>query len=357
MGIYLKNKNWHVDYYLRGKRKRKKVGPSKKLAEQILKDIQVKIVKAEFLDIHEDKKTLFEDYAQEYLCFSKANKAFSTFDRGDKLSIKKLSGFFAGRFLYEITPQMIEKYKVARLEEVGPASVNRELACLKHMFTKAIDWEYLKRNPVKGIKMLKEPPGRLRYLEPNEIEVLLSKCSDHLQPIVITAVNTGMRKSEILNLKWTDLDLKNRKIIIRNSKNNTSRIIPINQTLYDVFLHLKEVSRNDYVFVDTDGHHLGDIKKGFTAALRRAMIQDFRFHDLRHTFGSHLVMQGVDLRTIQQILGHKDIKMTMRYSHLSPAHVQEAVTKLDNLWSLYGHQGKLPKSKISTTALLSNVRP
>ena len=357
MGIYLKNKQWYVDYYLRGKRKRKKVGPSKKLAGQVLKDIQVKIAKKEFLDIDEEKKILFEDYGQEYLSFSKANKASSTYERSDKLSVMKLCRVFAGRFLYELNPQMIEKYKATRLEKVSPATVNRELACLKHMYTKAIEWGYLKRTPTKGIKQLKEPPGRLRYLEPDEIEALINECAEHLQPIVITAVNTGMRKGEILNLKWSDIDLQNRRILIRKSKNNTSRIIPINQTLYEVFHTIKKVSKNDYVYVDTNGHPFGDNKTGFMAAIRRAKIQNFRFHDLRHTFASHLVMQGVDLRTVQQIMGHKDIKMTMRYSHLSPSHVQEAVTKLDTLWSLYGHQAKLPKNKTNVTNVLSTTRP
>ena len=102
--------------------------------------------------------------------------------------------------------------------------------------------------------------------------------------------------------------------------------------------------------LDTGMGTRGDIKKGFASALRRAGIENFRFHDLRHTFGSHLIMQGVDLRTVQQVMGHKEIKMTMRYSHLSPGHVQEAMEKLDHAWTLFGHQAK----KEETVKVLTN---
>jgi len=140
------------------------------------------------------------------------------------------------------------------------------------------------------------------------------------------------------------VDLKNRKIIVINAKNNESRVIPINQTLYRELLTLSQKPNGEYVFSDRNGRAYRDIKKGFSVALNRTGIKDFRFHDLRHTFGSHLVMQGVDLRTVQQVMGHKDIKMTMRYSHLSPEHVQEAMERLDKLWTLYGHQNKSERS-------------
>jgi len=338
MGVFKKGKNWYIDYYIKGHRKRKKIGPSKKLAEQVLKDVQTKIAKKEYLGILEEKKILFEDFSEHYLEYSKANKSFSTYWRRDRFSVNNLLSAFKGKYLFEITPQMIEKYKASRLEKVEPATVNRELACLKHMYTKAIEWGYVRTNPVKAVKLLKEPPGRLRYLRPEEVGALTKACSDYMRPIVVMALNTGMRKSEILNLKWKDVDLKNRKITVINTKNNESRVIPINQTLFEELIPLSQKANGEYVFSDRNGHPFRDIKKGFTAALKRAGIENFRFHDLRHTFGSHLVMQGVDIKTVQQVMGHRQIKMTMRYSHLSPEYVQEAIGRLDNLWTLYGHQ-------------------
>ena len=338
MGIFLKDKNWYIDYYVKGQRKRKMIGPSKKLALQVLKDVQIKLAKGEYLGIYQEKKIPFNEYVKKYLVFSKANKAKLS-HRRDVVSTDHLIAFFKKRYIFEITPRLIEKYKIFRLEKVGPAAVNRELACLKHMYSKAIEWEYIKESPAKGIKLLKEPPGRLRYLSPEDVSSLLDSCLDHLRPIVLTALNTGMRRSEILKLRWADVDLSNRKIKVVNTKNNESRVIPINQTLYEEFLRLIKQVRGEYVFSDKNGRPYGDIKKSFASALKKAKIKDFRFHDLRHTFGSHLVMQGANLRTVQQILGHKDIKMTMRYAHLSPEYVQKAVEKLDSLWTLCGHQG------------------
>jgi integrase len=339
MGVFKKGDNWYIDYYVKGQRKRKRIGRSKKLALQVLQDVQLKIAKNEYLGIHAEKKVLLKEYVKQYLAFSEANKTKSSYTR-DTISTAHLVSFFKGKYLFEINSQMIEKYKIFRLEKVGPASINRELACLKHMYTKAIEWGYIKENPAKNVKLLKEPPGRLRYLSPEEVERLLDNCMDHLRPIVLTAVNTGMRKREVLNLKWADVDLNNRKITVVNTKNNESRVIPINKTLYNDFLKLVKKVKSEYVFTDIDGKPYGDIKKSFASAVKNAKIENFRFHDLRHTFGSHLVMQGVGLRTVQQILGHKEIKMTMRYSHLSPEYVQKAVEKLDALWTLYGHQGK-----------------
>lgn len=339
MGIFQKGDNWYIDYYVKGRRKRKKIGHSKKLALQVLKDVQLKIAKGEYLGVYDEKKILFDDYALEYLAYSKANKAWTSYRR-DQTNIACLMCFFKGKYLYELTPQLIEQYKAKRLESVSPASVNRELSCLKHMYTKAIEWGYVKINPAKGVKKLKEPPGRLRYLNSDEIRALITACSDHLRPIVVTALNTGMRKTEILRLRWAQVDLENRKITVINSKNNESRIIPINQTLFNELSNLSKKSKGEYLFSDGAGQPFSDIKRSFSTALRRAGIKDFRFHDLRHTFGSYLVMQGVDLRTVQQIMGHKDIKMTMRYSHLSPEHVQGAVEKLDRLWALFGHQAE-----------------
>lgn len=341
MGVYRKGKNWYIDYYLKGRRKRKMIGPSKKLAVQVLKDVQIKMVKKEYLGVFEEKRILFEDYARLYLAYAKANKSFSTSCR-DGFSVNNLLGSFKGKYLFDITREMIDKYKAKRLEKVGPASVNRELACLKHMYSKAIEWGYLKANPAKGVKRLKEPPGRLRYLRPEEVDALLKCCSENLRPLVITALNTGMRRGELLNLKWPQVDLENRKITVVDAKNNESRVIPMNQTLHRELLDLSRKVKGEYVFYSRYGRPFKEIKEGFTGGLKKAKIDDFRFHDLRHTFGSHLVMQGVNLRTVQQVMGHKDIKMTMRYSHLSPEYVQEAMERLDKVWTPYGHQEVVP---------------
>lgn len=330
MRIYQRNGKgvWYIDYSFNGRRVRRKVGTSKKMAQAVLKDIEVRIIKGDFLGVSGPKKLLFDKLCEEYLNFSKANKASSSYRR-DTISIKNLLRSFSIRLLSTITASDLEHYKINRIREVSAATVNRELSCIKHMLNKAVHWGYLSQNPLRDVKDFKEPPARVRYLTDVEIEILLNCCYGHIKSIVIVALTTGMRKGEILNLKWQDIDLRNRVITIRDTKNNESRTIHMNETLYEMLRSLGPEIGEQYVFVKEDGKPFGDIRTGFRAALRRAGIKNFRFHDLRHTFASKLVMNGVDIRTVQTLLGHKDITMTMRYSHLSNAHLREAVQKLE----------------------------
>lgn len=328
MRIYQRKSAWYLDYSHNGRRVRKRVGTSKKMAELALKEIELKIVKGEFLGIIEPKKILFDELCEEYLEFSKANKTRRSYLR-DKTSVKYLLRNFTGKATSSITAHDLEIYKNERKSKVKPASVNREISCIKHMFTKAVQWAYLKEHPFHSVKKFREPPGRVRYLTNDDIEKLLNCCAEHIRQIVIVALNTGMRRGEILNLRWTDIDMKNRTITIKKSKNNELRTIPINDTLYRTLKEIGPQLNNQYLFSNEDGKHFVTIKTGFRGALKRAGIKDFRFHDLRHTFASRLVMAGVDIRTVQELMGHKDIRMTMRYSHLSDAHLKEALKRLE----------------------------
>jgi len=334
MRIFKRGKTYYLDVTYKGKRTRKAVGRNKKVAELALKDIEVKIAKEEFLGIFEDKRISFLDFGRDYLNYSRSNKAKSSFER-DKSSVKHLTDFFGDVFLPDIKPEQIEHYKSFRREIVKPATVNRELACLSHMFTFAIKLGLVAHSPTEKMKKFKEPPGRLRFLSIEEIFGLVEASADHLKPIIITAVNTGMRKSEILNLNWNDVSFKNRSIIIRQSKNNEIRIIPINKMLFDSLFELYKNRIADRVFM-RNGKPVKDIRTAFSNALKRSGIKDFRFHDLRHTFASHLVMNGTNLRTVQQLLGHKDIQMTMRYAHLSKDFVQDAVDHLGDKFKRCG---------------------
>jgi integrase len=154
--------------------------------------------------------------------------------------------------------------------------------------------------------------------------------SKHLEAIIITALNTGMRKGEILSLKWENVDFKNSYITIERSKNGEIRRIPMNKQLTTILKNVRELKRStEYVF-SNNGKPCTDIKTGWWRALRDTEITNFRFHDLRHTFGSRLGMAGVDIKTIQELMGHMDIKMTMRYSHPTPEHKRKAVEILDS---------------------------
>jgi len=152
-----------------------------------------------------------------------------------------------------------------------------------------------------------------------------------------------MRKGEILSLKWTNVDFKNGVIIVEGTKNEEIRKIPMNQKLTEALEGGKKISRGEYVFSE-NGKPYGDVKRGWWSALKKAKIEEVRFHDLRHTFGSRLGMAGVDIRTIQELMGHKDIKMTMRYSHPTLEHKKNAVRVLDGVTTFFTTVDKNPDS-------------
>ena len=137
-----------------------------------------------------------------------------------------------------------------------------------------------------------------------------------------------MRKREILDLKWEDIDFHREIIFVKNTKNNEWREIPMNKVLVETLKNVKKHLDSDYVFCNIIGRPFGNVRKSFDSALRLSGIKDFLFHDLRHTFASHLVMSGADLITVKELLGHKSIRMTLRYAHLSPSHKRRAVEKM-----------------------------
>jgi integrase len=323
MGVYRRGKNWYIDFYTQGRRVREKVGPNKKLTEKVLNKVKTEVIENRYLDIRRKPKVKFDTLVEQYLQYAKANKR--SWNR-DEFSLKSLAQSFSGKYLYEINPYLIESYKTERRRLVSPATVNRELACLKHILTKAVEWEMIQANPAKKVRLFVENNKRIRYLTEEEIHRLYQNASGHLKPIIITALLTGMRRNEILKLKWEDIDFDHRIIFVRNTKNNEMREVPMNDALMVV---LKSFRFNSpYVFVREDGKPYISIRTGFESALRRAGISDFRFHDLRHTFASHLIMKGVDLMTVKEFLGHKTIDMTLRYAYLSPDHKRHAVETL-----------------------------
>jgi integrase len=213
-------------------------------------------------------------------------------------------------------------YKRCQLINRGlkPASVNKNLSIIKTMFRKAVDWSMVEEEVLKHTRRVKNLPEnnrRLRYLSQEECQELIGKCEPHLKPIVITALNTGMRKGEILSLGWDNVDLKHNFILLDKTKNGERREIPINDTLRGTLQAITRRLDVPYVFYDNaSGKPYQNVKRSFNTALRRAKIQDFHFHDLRHTFASHLVMAGVDLTTVSRLLGHKSLTMTLRYPTL-----------------------------------------
>lgn len=327
MRVYERDKRWYVDFSYNGKRYRKAAGKTKRDALLKLGEIQRRIESKDANSVPVTAPRTFAGYAEEYLEYSLTHKKHSSYLR-DVTSIRQLLNAFGVLNLSDITLRLIEQYQEIRARKVSPASVNRETQALKHMLRKATEWNYIQANPAQAAKKLREPAGRIRYLSLEERERLIKECSETLRDIVVTALETGMRKAEIEGLTWKDVDFERRTITLLRTKNNEIRTVPISNSLMPLLQRLHIERRGIHVFSKPDGTPYKSWRTAFETACRRAGIVDFLFHDLRHTFASYLVMASVDIRTVQELMGHRDIKMTMRYSHLSNAHLLEAINKV-----------------------------
>ncbi len=341
MGVKKVGDHYVMDYRYQGKRIRETVrlegiSPDKVTKRQA--EAAYDVIRADIATGRSDilaarKRVPFELAVEEFL--EKHSKPNKKSYRRDVVASKPLLKFFAGKYLSHINPTQFEEYRKHRLKTpsiygrpISKTTINRETAFLKTMLNYAIKRRWLNENPLKGFKLYKEKQGKMRILKKREFKKLYDAASDHLRPILVTAYCTGMRKNEILTLKWENVDMEKGFILVEETKNDENKIIPINKLLQETLNSVKYSSPKENVFT-FKGKPIQDTKTAFNAALRRSGIDKCVFHDLRHTFASNLVMNGVDIKTVQELLGHKSIMMTMRYSHPTPDHKKQAVNSLD----------------------------
>ncbi|MDA8238948.1 MAG: site-specific integrase [Nitrospiraceae bacterium] len=350
MGLYLRGKiYWFRIRTSEGRIQRSTGTANKRLAENIYSKAKTDIIEGRWFKEQETKDDPpFLELAEEYENWMQGRyrskfKIYIISQLKERFRDYSLS-MIGVRELEKLQSEKLKRGKQQKIVEGKlhnipnkPATINRFIAVIAHMFTKAADWKMIDRANIPKVKMLKENNKRLRYLSKEECSELIAACDPHLRPIVITALNTGMRRQEILGLRWdAHVDLKHGFILLSHTKNGERREIPINSTLRATLQSLPRRLDVQHVFFDpASGKPYQEVKKSFATALRRAKIQDFHFHDLRHTFASHLVMAGIDLVTVKELLGHADVKMTLRYAHLAPSHKVKAVEIYDRSMSGY----------------------
>jgi len=345
MGIYLRGKVWWVDYVYRGKRYRESTGTdNRKLAQRYYDKIKGEIAEGRlFRKLPGEKKTfreMMEKYLDEHVSKLKSRRAFTGYS-------KNLISFFGDYKVSEISPKLINEYKIKRLSDgIKPSSLNRELATMKKAFNLAMkEWEWVIENPAAKISLERENNKRDRWLTYEEEERLLKESPSDLKEIITLALNTGMRIGEILNLKWKGVDLFRKTITIFESKNNEKRTIPMNNIVFEMLKAKAKVRsiNNDIVFSSNVGTLKDErnVRRKFELAVKRAGIEDFRFHDLRHTFATRLVQEGCDFYKVQRLLGHKTPLMTQRYAHHYPESLRDAVNILSkHVTNLSQSEGK-----------------
>jgi len=266
--------------------------------------------------------------AERYLKYQKAQLTSKrSYEREEGIVENHLKPFFEGKKVTEIRKVDVQDFITKRALKASKATVRKEYRCLSHMLSLAVDWEILPSNPAYRIKTAKPPAGRVRYLQPGEVKALLFACPVWLRPIVGIAVSTGMRRGEILGLRHLDADLDGGRVLLPQTKNNDSRVVYLNQAAK---LALGSAMKQDgpshaLIFDGVCADYVGQC---FRKAVKDTGIVDFTFHDLRHTFASWLVMSNANLRTVADQLGHRDVRMTMRYAHLSASHRANASINL-----------------------------
>ncbi len=218
----------------------------------------------------------------------------------------------------------------------SPATANRYLAALSHALTIAVkEWGWLDDFPMRKVRKLREPRGRVRFLSDDERPRLLEACQAHssaLYSIVVLALSTGARQGEILNLTWRDIDLARGMIILEQTKNNERRSIPLQGLALELVKDMSKVKRidTDLLFPSRkDPSKPLNVHSIWRATVKRAGIEAFRFHDLRHSCASYLAMNGASLAEIADVLGHKTLQMVKRYSHMSEQHTMGVVARMN----------------------------
>ena len=288
-------------------------------------------------------KKLFSEFVDEnFLPWSRANKRSHREDAQRSVTLK---AFFGEKHLRDIKPMMIETFKRDRLatptkhdkeDRPGPrtpASVNRDLACLSKILSMAFDNELIDSNPMRRVRMLKESPSRERFITAEEEKRLFAHLTgrrDHIRSVVTIALNTGMRRGEILGLQWEHVNFLARTIFIAKSKTGRTRTIPMNDIVFKELMKLKQdAGPKELVFSNArTGVNIDSIKTGWRNACAAAGLVDLRFHDTRHTFATRLRANGVHEWDIRDLLGHTTTRMTSVYTHQTPANLRQAVTTL-----------------------------
>lgn len=335
MGLRRRGKYWHVDFFdKRGDRVRKSTGKTTRhQAEVVFADMVVRNGNGKTTDTFYAEQKTFDEMMSRYFEKVEGEKG-STYER--KISAyKNLRKFYTGQKLYEVTTDSVEDYvRLRRTQKAADSTILNEIRLLGHAFN-TVRW--VKENPVKHAKHRLKARSVERWLTDKEEETLISACEDklsnQLQDIVLLDLNTGLSQEEIVNLQWKQIDFSRRTLIVKRSKTERTRTIPLNGKAMEILTRRNKVrTLSGYIFFNGAGNKVdtGKLKKAFGKAVKESGIEHCRFHDLRHTFATRLVQTGVELYIVSKLLGHKSITTTQRYAHHYPESLRKGVEVLDS---------------------------
>ncbi len=300
-------------------------------AQALLEQRRVEGRKGPLLPIRLHNQTTFADLCDKYEKTVVNLKSYQTERRYRIARVKKALGAWP---LQRFTADIVEEFRAKRRVTVKPATANRELALIKRMIRKARSWKMIhadQADDIRSIELEKENNGGLRWLKPHEVTLLLEHCKDPLKSIVVVAVNTGMRYSELLGMTWPQVDFDSGFINLPDTKNGEERNVPMNSVVQETIKRLPKLG--PYVFSRYGGKPIRDIRKALKRAVESAGLAPLTFHAFRHTFCSAIVKTGTPLPVIQKITGHKTLKMLLRYTHIADEERRQAVEGLYGAFS------------------------
>ena len=316
-------------------------GEAKSWAGEIEREMRM----GRYQDVRPAEKILFGDALERYLKHVSTAKRINS-ERRDKISATALlNGFGLEISLVAITPQRLAIYRDTRIQLVSASTIQKEFALISHLFNVARrEWGFPVDNPIPHITRPKIRNNRTRFLTKEEAQRLLdaAKTSKNakLYPYLLVMMHTGMRPSEAAGMKWGDIDLENRLVKLQVTKTDM-RYVPLTEVTENILRSIRPVDATNgmHVFLPPnsgESKQLVDVpclhfKRSFMTARMKAGLEDLHLHDLRHTAASHLLMAGVDLRTLAEILGHKTLQMVHRYTHLLNDHKLKAVDRINSL--------------------------
>ena len=325
---------WWIRYFdVYGREHREKVG-AKSLARRLYEKRKTDVREGRFFPPERRRQIFVRDVLDDYRRYAENSGKKVESNWG---SYRRLYEAFGETVADSLLPTQIEDFRDDLAKSLKPASVNCHLQILRAAYNRALKAEKISRYPFRQVKLLKPNNIRVRYLSDEEEERLLFSLPEYCRPLIRVGIHTGLRKGELLSLRWDDLDLKNGVLHVRRAKSGEGRRIPLDSISLKILIRSRHERsqladkgsiKNQYVFCAPKGGFMQNLQREWFPAVRKASLEDFRFHDLRHTFASRLVMAGVDLYTVQILLGHKSAAMVQRYAHLSPDHLRKAVEKL-----------------------------
>ena len=325
---------WHISYRVGGQQKTKRIGKvDKRTAEQCLLKFESQLAKGEY-DLVEVQNISFDKFIQEYWEHTRFEKAPRTIER-EKQVVKVFIEHFNNRYLSHYTVKDLSEYRNKRIEHVSEVTVNLEFRHLKAIFNTAEKYGYLKTNPFKKIKPLPTPESdTIKFFELDEIEKVRDAFrNDDFKYLVEFYLLTGARLKEPLSLTWDDVDFKRKQIVIRSTitKTKRNRILSFesDSKLEDLLKQIPHREDN-LLFGPLDGRPQWSywwVIKKISRVLTKIGFEWASCHNFRHTYISHLVMNGVPLTTVQYLVGHRNFTTTLKYAHLSPSHKNRMIEK------------------------------